>query len=38
MRTIPHQELRNNSSAILRDVRAGESIEITDHGEVARHC
>lgn len=33
-RTIPHRELRNNSSAILRDVQAGESIEISNHGEV----
>lgn len=33
-RTIPHRELRNNSSAILREVQAGETIEITNHGEV----
>ena len=33
-RTIPHRELRNNSSAVLRDVREGETIEITNHGEV----
>ncbi|PSL03612.1 prevent-host-death family protein [Haloactinopolyspora alba] len=33
-RTIPHRELRNNSSAVLRDVQAGESIEISNHGEV----
>ncbi|MBO0839307.1 MAG: type II toxin-antitoxin system prevent-host-death family antitoxin [Sciscionella sp.] len=33
-RTIPHRELRNNSSAVLRDVRAGETIEISNHGEV----
>ena len=33
-RMIPHRELRNNSSAILRDVRAGETIEISNHGEV----
>jgi prevent-host-death family protein len=33
-RTIPHRELRNNSSAVLRDVQAGESIAITNHGEV----
>ena len=33
-RTIPHRELRNNSSAILRDVAAGETIRITNHGEV----
>lgn len=33
-RTIPHRELRNNSSAILREVAAGETIRITNHGEV----
>lgn len=33
-RTIPHRELRNNSSAVLRAVQAGETIEITNHGEV----
>lgn len=33
-RTIPHRELRNNSSAVLRDVKGGETIEITNHGEV----
>ena len=35
MRTISHRELRNNSSAILREVQAGEIIEVTNHGEVA---
>lgn len=33
-RTIPHRELRNNSSAILREVRDGETIDISNHGEV----
>ncbi|MHA6628368.1 type II toxin-antitoxin system Phd/YefM family antitoxin [Pseudonocardia sichuanensis] len=33
-RTIPHRELRNNSSAVLREVRAGETIEVTNNGEV----
>jgi prevent-host-death family protein len=33
-RSIPHRELRNNSSAILRAVQAGETFEITNHGEV----
>lgn len=33
-RTIPHRELRNNSSAVLRDVQAGETIEVTNHGTV----
>ena len=33
-RTIPHRELRNNSSAVLREVQAGETLTITNHGEV----
>lgn len=33
-RTIPHRELRNNSSAVLRDVQAGETVYVTNHGEV----
>ncbi|MEO7121554.1 MAG: type II toxin-antitoxin system prevent-host-death family antitoxin [Lacisediminihabitans sp.] len=33
-RTIAHRELRNNSSAILREVQAGESFSITNHGDV----
>jgi len=33
-RTIPHRELRNNSSAVLRDVKNGETIKVTNHGEV----
>ena len=33
MRTISHRELRNNSGEILRDVKAGEMIEITNRGE-----
>ena len=35
MRTIAHRELRNNSSAVLARVAAGESIAVTNHGEVA---
>lgn len=35
MRTISHRELRNNSAEVLRAVGAGETIEITNHGEVA---
>lgn len=35
MRTISHRELRNNSSEVLREVAAGETIEVTNHGEVA---
>lgn len=34
MRTISHRELRNDSARILREVQAGESMEITNHGEV----
>lgn len=34
---IPHRELRNNSSEILRAVEAGESFTVTNHGRpVAR--
>lgn len=33
-RTIPHRELRNNSSAVLREVQDGETLEITNRGEV----
>lgn len=33
-RTIPHRELRNNSSAILRQAEAGEVFEVTNHGKV----
>ncbi|MGQ0779281.1 MAG: type II toxin-antitoxin system Phd/YefM family antitoxin [Pseudonocardiales bacterium] len=33
-RTIPHRELRNNSSAVLRDVQAGETVHVTNKGEV----
>ncbi|MCY7404893.1 MAG: type II toxin-antitoxin system prevent-host-death family antitoxin [Cryobacterium sp.] len=33
-RTIPHRELRNNSAEVLRAVEAGETFQITNHGEV----
>jgi len=33
-RTIPHRELRNSSSEVLRQVQAGETITVTNHGEV----
>lgn len=33
-RSIPHRELRNNSSAVLRQVQSGETIEVTNHGEI----
>lgn len=37
MSTIPHRELRNNSTEILRRVEAGEAFAITNHGKtVAR--
>lgn len=31
---IAHRDLRNRSSEILRDVAAGATYEITNHGEV----
>jgi len=31
---IPHRELRNHSSEVLRAVQGGQSFEITNHGEV----
>ena len=34
MRTISHRELRNNSAEVLRQVREGQIIEVTNHGEV----
>lgn len=33
-RTIPHRELRNNSSTVLREVQAGETVYVTNNGEV----
>ena len=33
-RTVPHRELRNDSSRILREVAAGATVAITNHGEV----
>lgn len=35
MRTIPHRELRNESSKILAAVKAGETIAVTNNGELA---
>lgn len=35
MRTIPHRELRNNSSKVLAEVKAGETIAVTNHGEIS---
>ena len=34
MVTIPHRELRNDSSKVLRAVQGGETFEVTNHGEV----
>jgi prevent-host-death family protein len=35
VRTISHRELRNNSAAVLREVRGGQIVEVTNHGEIA---
>lgn len=35
MDVIAHRELRNNSSSVLARVAAGESIAVTNHGQVA---
>lgn len=35
MSTIPHRELRNNSSKILERVKNGETIDVTNNGEIA---
>lgn len=35
MKTVTHRELRNSSGEILRAVAAGESMQITNHGQVA---
>ena len=35
MDTISHRDLRNNSGQVLERVRRGESIGITNHGELA---
>lgn len=35
METVPHRQLRNESSDILRRVAAGETIAVTNHGQVA---
>ena len=34
MTTIPHRELRNQSSKILERVKNGETIDVTNNGEV----
>jgi prevent-host-death family protein len=35
MTTIPHRQLRNESSKILERVKNGETIDVTNNGEVA---
>jgi len=35
VRTISHRELRNNTAEVLRAVSAGETIQVTNRGEVA---
>lgn len=35
MRTVTHREMRNQSGDILRDVAAGETIKVTNNGQVA---
>ena len=34
MKTVTQRELRNHSSDVLRRVQAGETIQVTNHGEV----
>lgn len=33
-KSIPHRELRNRSSDVLRRVKAGETIQVTNYGEI----
>lgn len=35
MRTVSHREMRNNSGEILRAVAAGESVQVTNNGQIA---
>ena len=35
MRSITHREMRNNSGEILRAVAAGETVQVTNNGQVA---
>ncbi len=35
MRTVTHREMRNSSGEILRAVAAGETVEVTNNGQVA---
>ncbi len=34
MRTVTHREMRNQSGEILRQVANGETIQVTNHGQV----
>ena len=36
MRTVTHREMRNQSGEILREVADGETIQVTNHGQVGR--
>ncbi len=35
MRTVTHREMRNQSGEILREVAAGATVQVTNHGQVA---
>lgn len=35
MRTVTHREMRNSSGEILRAVAAGESVQVTNNGQIA---
>ena len=35
MRTVTHREMRNSSGEILRAVAAGETVQVTNKGQVA---
>ena len=35
MRTVTHREMRNNSGEILRAVAAGETVQVTNNGQIA---
>lgn len=35
MRTVTHREMRNQSGEILRQVAGGETIQVTNHGQVS---
>lgn len=35
MRSVTHREMRNSSGEILRAVAAGESVQVTNNGQIA---